>query len=91
MGLLIRRRVTIDGDVQGVFFRDSIREQAQREHVSGWVRNRSDGTVEAVFEGEPAAVARLIEFAHSGPPRAQVTDVEVTEESPEGLSSFNVR
>ena len=80
----VRRRVVVRGDVQGVFFRDSTREEAEARGVSGSVTNRSDGAVEAVFEGPPEAVEALIAFCRDGPSRAQVEDVEVTEEEPEG-------
>ena len=66
---MIRRRVVVHGRVQGVFFRDSVRRLAERERVAGWARNAPDGTVEAVFEGEPEAVARLVDFCRLGPPR----------------------
>ena len=79
------------GRVQGVFFRDSTREEAERRGVAGWVRNRDDDAVEAVFEGDPGAVDALVEFCRSGPSRAEVDDVEVSEEEPEGASGFEVR
>ena len=88
---MIRRRIVVHGYVQGVFFRDSTRRLAEREGVAGWVRNRSDGAVEAVLEGEPDAVERLIRFASEGPRGAQVERVEVAEEEPEGLRGFSVR
>jgi acylphosphatase len=88
---VIRRRVVVHGHVQGVFFRDSAQRLAQRHGVSGWIANRWDGTVEAVFEGEPDAVDRLVEFCRSGPRGAQVDSVDVSEEDPEGLSGFTVR
>ena len=78
------------GRVQGVFFRDSTRRKAEAEGVSGWVTNRSDGAVEAVFEGEPEAVERLVEYVRGGPGRSEVSEVEVSEEEPEGLSGFRV-
>ena len=87
---MIRRRVVVHGHVQGVFFRDSTRRLAEREGVAGWVRNRPDGAVEAVFEGEPEAVERLIRFAREGPRGAQVERVDVAEEEPEGLRGFVV-
>src|ERR671916_787681 len=62
-----RRRVTVHGEVQGVFFRDSTREEAERRGVAGWVTNRSDGAVEAVFEGERAAEAAMVDFCREGP------------------------
>jgi acylphosphatase len=88
---MIRRRVIVRGLVQGVFFRDSARRLAQRHGVSGWVANRADGAVEAVFEGEADAVERLVAFSRKGPRGAEVKSVEVTEEEPEGLSGFSVR
>jgi acylphosphatase len=87
----IRRRVVVHGHVQGVFFRDSTRERAQSRGVAGWVRNRPDGAVEAVFEGDPEAVESMVRFTSEGPGRADVNDVEVSEEEPEGLSDFDVR
>jgi len=88
---VIRRRVIVRGLVQGVFFRDSTRRVAQRYDVTGWVSNRADGAVEAVFEGNADAVERLVAFSREGPRGAQVESVEVTEEQPEGLSGFAVR
>jgi acylphosphatase len=88
--MTIRRRVVVSGQVQNVFFRDSCRREARSRHVTGWVRNNSDGTVEAVFEGDPDAVTTLVDWAHEGPAGAQVSRVEVTEEEPEGLSGFRV-
>jgi len=87
---MIRRRVLVHGHVQGVFFRDSVRRLAQRHRVSGWAANRWDGTVEAVFEGDPDAVERLVEFCRVGPRGAHVDSVEVYEEEPEDLSGFAV-
>ncbi|MHB8695180.1 MAG: acylphosphatase [Solirubrobacteraceae bacterium] len=88
---LIRRRVVVHGIVQGVFFRDSTRRLARQLGVSGCARNRPDGTVEAVFEGPPGAVGRMIEFVRTGPPHAHVAQVEVFEEEPEDLSGFETR
>jgi acylphosphatase len=88
---VIRRRVVVRGQVQGVFFRDSTRRLAQQHGVAGWVANRQDGAVEAVFEGEADAVERLVAFSRKGPRGAQVESVEVSEEEPEGLSGFAVR
>ena len=87
---MIRRRVVVRGFVQGVFFRDSARQMARQRGVAGWVSNRRDGAVEAVFEGEPEAVERLVRFMHEGPRGAQVERVEVNEEEPEGLTGFSV-
>jgi len=80
--------VIVRGRVQGVFFRETTRHLAEQAGVAGWVRNQPDGTVEAVFEGEADAVARLVEASRTGPPMAEVTDVEVIEEEPESLSGF---
>ena len=87
----MRRRVTAHGRVQGVFFRDSTREEAESRGVAGWVRNTGEGTVEAVFEGEPEDVDGLIWFCRSGPGSADVDRVDVDEEEPEGLRGFEVR
>jgi acylphosphatase len=88
---VIRRRVIVRGRVQGVFFRDSLRERARAHGVTGWAVNRDDGAVEAVFEGSPENVERLIRFSRTGPPHARVDDVEVRDEEPEGLTGFEVR
>lgn len=77
--------------MQGVFFRDTTRRQAIARGVAGWVRNRPDGTVEAVFEGEPEAVEALLAFCRQGPRGSQVDRVEVGEEEPEELTGFEVR
>jgi acylphosphatase len=87
----VRRRVVVRGRVQGVFFRDSTRARADAHGVVGWIRNRPDGAVEAVLEGPPQAVDRVLRFLEIGPPQAEVLDVEVSEEEPEGLSGFDVR
>ena len=89
--MAVRRRLVISGEVQGVFFRDSTREAAEAAGVAGWVRNREDGRVEAVLEGGEAAVERVAAFCRSGPDRARVTEVEESDEAPEGLSGFEIR
>jgi acylphosphatase len=86
-----RRRIVVHGHVQGVFFRDSIRRRAEQEGVSGWVRNRADGTVEAAFEGDPERIARLVAFCERGPRGARVERVERFDEESEGLTGFQVR
>ena len=86
-----RRRVRAHGRVQGVFFRDSTRQEALSRGVAGWVTNTPDGSVEAVFEGPPEAVDAMVDFARSGPGVADVAELEVTEEEPEGLDGFRVR
>ena len=87
----MRARVVVSGQVQGVWFRDSCRREAVARGVAGWVRNRMDGTVEAVFEGPAPAVAQLVSWCRIGPPRADVTGIEVIEEPPEGLVGFRIR
>jgi acylphosphatase len=86
-----RVRVVVTGRVQGVWFRDSCREQARAEGVGGWVRNRIDGAVEAELEGPPAAVDRVVAWCRAGPPRARVEAVEVTKLAPTGERTFHVR
>ncbi|MFI1581372.1 acylphosphatase [Embleya sp. NPDC020630] len=88
-----RRRVVVSGDVQGVYFRDTCRSTAVRHGVAGWVRNLPDGTVEAVFEGEPDDVARLTAWTGRGPLPAVVDRVYVYDEDPaeEGLVGFEIR
>ena len=87
----LRRRVVVHGNVQGVFFRDSCRREASSRGVAGWVTNRPDGAVEAVFEGEPDAVSAMVEWCTSGPRGADVDSVEDSSEEPEGLSGFEIR
>jgi acylphosphatase len=72
--------LVIHGRVQGVFFRDSMRREAQLLAVTGWVRNRSDGTVEAVVHGDPDSVDAIIHWAHRGPQHAQVTRVDIEQD-----------
>ena len=76
-----RVRLRIRGRVQGVFYRDSTQREAQRMGLRGWVRNRSDGSVEAIAQGPPERVAALIDWCHEGPPLARVVEVNVIEES----------
>jgi len=87
---VIRRRVIVHGFVQGIFFRDSVRRHAVNAGVTGWVRNNSDGTVEAVFEGAPEAVERLVAFSREGPRGARVDRVEILAEDTEGLTGFQI-
>jgi acylphosphatase len=88
---MIRRHVVVHGFVQGVGFRYSIARAAQGRGVGGWVRNRPDGTVEAVFEGEQDAVESLVRVCRDGPRGAEVERVEVAEEQPEGTRTFEIR
>jgi acylphosphatase len=87
----MRKRVVVHGRVQGVFFRDSTRREAQSRGVAGWVTNRPDGAVEAAFEGDPEAVEALVGFCRRGPRGAEVDRVEEFDEEPEGLTGFQVR
>ena len=87
----VRRHVTVSGEVQGVFFREAARRKATEAGVAGWITNRSDGRVEAVFEGPAEAVDDLVEFCRQGPTAATVADIDVQTEEPEGLSGFDVR
>jgi acylphosphatase len=86
----IRRHVVVQGQVQGVYFRDSVRRLARELGVSGWIRNRPDGAVEAALEGAPDAVERIIEWSHQGPLGARVDQVELYEEQPSGETGFRV-
>jgi acylphosphatase len=88
---MTRRRVVVHGFVQGVYFRETVRRHAAAQGVAGWVRNNGDGTVEAVFEGEPDAVERLVALCHDGPRGARVDRIEVVGETPEGLGGFAIR
>jgi acylphosphatase len=84
------KRVVVTGRVQGVFFRDSVDRIARELDVKGWVRNRHDGAVEAVFEGDQAAVERMLGFVRRGPSRAEVEHVDVFDESPGHFTDFHV-
>lgn len=87
----VRRRLLVDGRVQGVFFRESCRREAERAGVAGWARNLEDGRVEVVLEGVPAAVEQVIAWCRRGPSQAVVTNVHVAEEAPEGIAGFRAR
>jgi acylphosphatase len=87
----VRRHVTVEGDVQGVYFRETARRRATEAGVSGWITNRDDGRVEAVFEGPAEAVDEMLDFCRQGPTAASVQDLDVQTEEPEGLSGFDVR
>ncbi len=88
---MTRRRVVVHGRVQGVFFRDSVRERAGSRGVAGWVRNRGYDNVEAVFEGPPDRVRRAVDWARRGPSRAIVETVQVFDEQPQGVRGFEIR
>jgi acylphosphatase len=87
----VRRRVFVAGRVQGVWFRESCRDQAQATGVAGWVRNLADGRVEVVLEGPPGAVDEVLEWCRRGPRRARVDRVDVADEAPVGEQGFRVR
>ena len=89
--MTVARRVVVHGRVQGVFFRETVRRRARRAGVAGWVRNNDDGTVEALFEGEPDDVESMVHFAGIGPSGAYVDRVDVEDVSPEELRGFEVR
>ena len=89
-GPLVRRRALVSGRVQGVFFRDSSRQQAARRGVAGRARNLPDGRVEVVLEGPPEEVAAVLAWLRQGPAYARVETVEVTEEPVEGLRGFEI-
>ncbi|HET9948656.1 MAG TPA: acylphosphatase [Longimicrobiales bacterium] len=83
--------VTARGRVQGVFFRESVRRRAEQRGVAGWVANRSDGSVEALFEGPEDAVRALVEFCREGPRSAEVSQLEERPVAVEGIAGFSVR
>jgi protein-L-isoaspartate(D-aspartate) O-methyltransferase len=87
---LRRTRVLVEGRVQGVWFRESTRQEADRLGVAGWVRNLPDGRVEAVFEGDPAMVARMLDWTRHGPERSFVAGVDSSDEEPQGESGFRI-
>jgi acylphosphatase len=88
---VVARRVSVHGHVQGVFFRDSCRAEAERAAVTGWVRNEPDGTVTAQLEGPADRVEQLVDWCRTGPSRARVDRVEVSHTEPSGATSFAVR
>lgn len=81
--MIVTQHLSIHGHVQGVFFRESMCREAQRLGITGWVRNRQDGTVEAMVQGLQETVSLIIEWAKSGPEQAQVDEVEITDGSGE--------
>ncbi|MGH9120096.1 MAG: acylphosphatase [Acidimicrobiales bacterium] len=87
---VVRKRVLVSGWVQGVFFRDSARRQAEARRVAGHARNLHDGRVELEFEGDEAAVDALVDWAHQGPARADVIAVDVVDVEPTGQRGFAV-
>ncbi|MDD5154776.1 MAG: acylphosphatase [Thermodesulfobacteriota bacterium] len=89
---MVRAHVIINGRVQGVFFRYATQEEATRLGLKGWVKNRRDGQVEAVFEGDEATVEKMLKWCHQGPPHAVVNKVDVNWEDYKGESDrFDIR
>jgi len=88
---MVRAHVFVSGKVQGVFYRDSTKKEADKWGAHGWVRNLKDGRVEAVFEGPPPIVEALVTWCHQGSPLAQVSHVERTSEAEEGLAGFAIQ
>jgi len=87
-----RVHVVISGRVQGVWFRATTKQKAEQLGLAGWVRNTSDGNVEAVFEGEENCVQKILDWCHHGPPFSKVENVEVKNESPtNGFDSFSIK
>jgi acylphosphatase len=89
-GAVCRVRLLISGRVQGVWFREATRQEAERLGVRGWVRNCADGSVEAVLEGPPEAVGEMEQWCHHGPPSARVVEVKSNPEPPQGEKEFRV-
>lgn len=88
----VRVELNIRGRVQGVFFRQSTKQMAERAGVTGWVRNNPDGSVQAVFEGEKDAVEAAVAWCHEGPPAADVTAVDIDQQEYRGeFETFRVR
>ena len=86
-----RAHAFVTGTVQGVYYRANTRDAARERGVDGWVKNRSDGRVEAVFEGPADAVDEMVEWCETGSPAADVEDVEVEYGDPEGEDGFQIR
>lgn len=88
---IVARRLVVHGQVQGVWFRASCRDEARRLGVMGWACNDADGSVQVHAEGAPDAVAQLVAWTHLGPPRAEVARVEESGVAPVGAADFEVR
>ncbi len=88
----VRAHIIVSGRVQGVFFRMETRYEAMKRNITGWIRNTSEGRVEAIFEGERREVERLIDLCRRGPPDAQVTKIDVQWEKYTGVfTDFKIR
>ena len=88
---MIRRRVIVEGHVQGVFFRQSCQRKALAVGIGGWIRNNHDGSVEAALEGDPDAVEQIVSWMRIGPAGAVVTGVKIIEEDLLGEHAFRIR
>ena len=88
---MIRRRVIVEGHVQGVFFRQSCQRKALAVGIAGWIRNNIDGSVEAALEGDADAVERIVSWMRVGPTGAVVTGVKIIEEDLLGEHAFRIR
>ncbi|MGH2820330.1 MAG: acylphosphatase [Actinomycetota bacterium] len=88
--MAVRKKVLVSGRVQGVFFRDSARRQAEQEGLSGSARNLHDGRVEVILEGSEEAVERMVRWCREGPRHADVDAVDVTGEEPRGTTGFTL-
>lgn len=88
MSEYVARDVVVHGAVQGVFYRDTCRREAERLGVAGWIRNEPDGAVAGHFEGPPDAVEELVRWCHDGPPRARVERVDVLDSEPKDAEGF---
>ena len=91
MGERVRKHVIVSGRVQGVWFRGSTQDEAERLGIAGWVRNIPGGRVEAVFEGPADSVDAAVAWCRTGPPHAIVDSVRIESQEPEGLETFSVR
>lgn len=89
VGVTVRAHIFVSGFVQGVNFRWYTIERARVRGLGGWVRNLPDGRLEAVFEGDEESVRSMVDWCHTGPRMAQVSQVEVAWEEPEGLAEFD--
>ncbi|SCW46067.1 acylphosphatase [Sphingobium faniae] len=88
---IVARHLVIHGRVQGVFYRNWMVTAARQLGITGWVRNRMDGTVEAIVEGSLEAVDRMLQLAHDGPPAAKVDQIAAQERKADGFSNFEKR
>ena len=88
---MIARRIVVKGRVQGVGYRYAAVDAAERHHVTGWVRNRSDGMVEVQVQGDPESVTAMIDWCRRGPSAAGVTDIEIADAAPEPGAGFALR